>query len=130
MPKMPGTFRASNLPSASNAYERSRGSARQRGYTTRWDKASRGFLAKNDVCPACEAAGFELEASKVTDHIIPHKGDQQLFWDRENWQPCCRWHHDVVKQQLERMYQQGSVRASDLLLTSAFALDLAARLRV
>lgn len=34
-----------------------------------------------------------MEAS-IVDHIIPHKGDKQLFWDRDNWQPLCKKHHD------------------------------------
>lgn len=26
-----------------------------------------------------------------TDHVVPHKGDQVAFWDREhNWQALCR----------------------------------------
>lgn len=23
------------------------------------------------------------------DHIVPHKGDMTLFWDRNNWQSLC-----------------------------------------
>jgi 5-methylcytosine-specific restriction protein A len=30
----------------------------------------------------------------VVDHIIPHRGNKELFWNRENWQPLCRPHHD------------------------------------
>lgn len=131
MPTMPGTFRAPNAPSRverSQAYERSRGSARQRGYSTKWDKASKAYLSRRPICPACQAADV-LTASEVTDHIIPHKGDKALFWSRENWQPCCRWHHDVVKQALEREFEHGRVKVSDLHLTSARALSVAARLR-
>ncbi|WP_196941894.1 hypothetical protein [Pseudooceanicola algae] len=62
----------------------------------------------------------------MTDHIVPHKGDQRLFWDKNNWQPCCAWHHDVVKQALERAFEAGKVEATDLVLTSARALALAA----
>ena len=129
MPTMPGTFRAPHMPDRSKAYDHARGSARSRGYTPRWDKASRGFLGKNPICLACEAAGL-LEAARVTDHIIPHRGDCALFWDKDNWQPCCRWHHDVVKQSLERAFDAGQTVASDLLLTSHRALALAASLRV
>lgn len=26
-----------------------------------------------------------------TDHVVPHKGDQALFWDTDgNWQSLCR----------------------------------------
>lgn len=31
----------------------------------------------------------------VVDHIVPHRGDQKLFWDRSNWQPLCEHHHNV-----------------------------------
>ena len=30
----------------------------------------------------------------VVDHIKPHRGDQKLFWDQNNWQPLCKEHHD------------------------------------
>jgi 5-methylcytosine-specific restriction endonuclease McrA len=25
----------------------------------------------------------------MVDHIQAHKGNQLLFWDRDNWQPAC-----------------------------------------
>ena len=34
------------------------------------------------------------EKATVVDHITPHKGNQQLFWDRNNWQPLCKQCHD------------------------------------
>ena len=36
-----------------------------------------------------------LAVAKVTDHIIPHKRDMKLFWDRNNWQPLCKPCHDT-----------------------------------
>ncbi|WP_390622926.1 HNH endonuclease [Ralstonia syzygii] len=30
----------------------------------------------------------------VVDHIVPHKGDQHLFWRRSNWQALCKACHD------------------------------------
>ena len=29
------------------------------------------------------------------DHIIPHRGDQKLFWDKSNWQALCHRHHSM-----------------------------------
>lgn len=49
----------------------------------------------------CEAEGRTTAAS-VVDHIKPHRGDQALFWDRANWQPLCKPHHDRDKQREER----------------------------
>ncbi|WP_300009715.1 hypothetical protein [uncultured Roseobacter sp.] len=52
-----------------------------------------------------------------------------LFWDRDNWQACCRWHHDVVKQRLEHDFDNGRAVEADLKLTSPRALALADALR-
>ncbi len=62
-----------------------------------------------------------VEPATVVDHVVPHKGDADLFWDRDNWQPCCKWHHDVVKQALERQFASGSIGRTALRLTSAEA---------
>ncbi|WP_309252328.1 HNH endonuclease signature motif containing protein [Paenibacillus spongiae] len=35
-----------------------------------------------------------VNAATVIDHIKPHKGNKVLFWDRNNWQPLCKSHHD------------------------------------
>jgi len=39
----------------------------------------------------------KTKAAEVTDHIIPHEGDVELFWDQGNWQPLCKVCHDSVK---------------------------------
>lgn len=132
MPTMPKTFRApwqGTAEEAAREADQRRGSARERGYTTQWDKASKGFLAKHPLCLACLAAGITA-LSEVTDHVEPHKGDRARFWNRDNWQPCCRWHHDVVKSRLETLRQAGQIGPAELWLTSAYALGLAAALRV
>lgn len=59
------------------------------------------FLLKNPLCAECERSG-RLTAATVVDHIVPHKRDQALFWDRDNWQPLCKLCHDSIKQREER----------------------------
>ena len=71
-----------------------RGTARERGYGTRWEKARLGWLRKHPLCVQCLAEGRVTPAT-VVDHIIPHRGDQALFWDRTNWQALCKAHHDA-----------------------------------
>ena len=94
-------------------YDARRGSARERGYGPRWDKASAGFKRAHPLCLGCEAVG-RVEATTVTDHVIPHRGDMALFWDAAKWQPSCDWHHSMVKQKLELMYEQGKASADDV----------------
>jgi 5-methylcytosine-specific restriction protein A len=36
-----------------------------------------------------------VTAAHATDHIIPHKGDLDLFWDSDNWQSLCERHHNA-----------------------------------
>ncbi len=77
-----------------------RGSARERGYDSRWDKARRTFLTGHPLCVMCERDGRVTPAT-VVDHITPHRGDHALFWDQANWQPLCKPHHDGTKQREE-----------------------------
>ena len=69
-----------------------RGTAHQRGYNRRWQKARITYLGRHPLCKHCEAAGLVVAATEV-DHIIPHKLDQGLFWDSGNWQALCKRCH-------------------------------------
>ena len=75
-------------------YDLARGTAQERGYTARWQRARRTFLAQHPLCAECERQG-RLTGATVVDHVIPHKGDMVLFWDSENWQSLCKTCHDV-----------------------------------
>lgn len=54
----------------------------------RWKKARKEFLTDYPICFAC---GGKAE---VVDHAIPHRGDEELFWNRENWQSLCTECHN------------------------------------
>jgi len=69
-----------------------RGSATERGYTYKWEQARAAFLKINPLCRRCKDMGRTTAATEV-DHVIPHKGDRKLFWDRANWQALCKTHH-------------------------------------
>ena len=73
--------------------ERQRGGADARGYDARWRKARSLFLKQHPLCAFCQAEGKVVSAT-VVDHIIPHRGDQKLFWDQANWEPLCKACHD------------------------------------
>lgn len=69
----------------------------QRGYGYKWQKAREGFLRKHPICEICEKSN-RIEASTVVDHKIAHRGDQALFWDRNNWQALCETCHNTHAQ--------------------------------
>ena len=109
MPNSPPTHRPKTAPTRheqNRDYDQRRGNARDRGYTSRWDKARLTWLNRHPLCVMCEREG-RVTAAKVVDHIIPHRGpdglsDPVLFWDTANWQSLCKPHHDRDKQRLEK----------------------------
>jgi 5-methylcytosine-specific restriction protein A len=88
MPIKPKSYRPANHKTS----DQRRGSAASRGYGRRWQAASSQFKADNPLCVECLKDGI-VEAAFAVDHIIPHRGDQRLFWATSNWQSLCRTHH-------------------------------------
>ena len=84
----PGGWRTSGQTSA------------QRGYGWKWQQARERHLKAHPLCAMCEAEGLVTQGN-VVDHIVPHRGDQALFWDRSNWQTLCSAHHSSAKQREE-----------------------------
>lgn len=75
----------------------------ERGYGWEWQKARAQYLQEHPLCEMCQALKPpRITAATVVDHRIPHRGDQRLFWDRSNWQPLCKPHHDGAKQSIEK----------------------------
>jgi 5-methylcytosine-specific restriction protein A len=74
--------------------DRRRPSAARRGYGPRWRRARAAYLARNPLCVRCQAGG-RIEPSTTVDHIVPHRGDQKLFWDTANWAAICKPCHDA-----------------------------------
>ena len=63
----------------------------QRGYDMRWRRASSAWLREQFAAGEvrCAGCGKLLDASRRdihVDHIVPHRGDETLFWDQANWQ--------------------------------------------
>jgi len=72
---------------------RERDTAAQRGYDTRWRKARLMYLRAHPLCHHCLDLGISTSAT-VVDHITPHRGNTELFWETDNWQPLCKSCHD------------------------------------
>lgn len=81
-----------------------RANAFDRGYNSRWQKASKRFLLKNPFCLECERNRI-LKPATIVDHIKPHRGDKALFWDESNWQSLCKRCHDR-KTRMKDHYQK------------------------
>jgi 5-methylcytosine-specific restriction endonuclease McrA len=95
------------LPTAQGEQERSRlrdASVVWRSWykTARWQRLRWSVLLK--ACFTCAKCGHIEAITKllVADHVVPHRGDEALFWDEENLQCLCKTCHDRVKQAEER----------------------------
>lgn len=72
--------------------ERKRNAVKNKLYSRQWEKARRQFLLEHPLCVACEKQGIVTAATEV-DHIVPHRGDREVFWDQSQWQALCRSCH-------------------------------------
>lgn len=67
----------------------------------RWRKPVTGLhdtaLRKHPICQHCNR-----NSSTVADHIVPHKGNERLFFDFTNLQGLCKSCHDQKTSGVER----------------------------
>lgn len=75
-----------------HGYESHRLSAFKRGYTKRWQRASKAYRRAHPLCVKCLKNG-RVELATEVDHIKPHRGDDTLLWDEANWQALCKRCH-------------------------------------
>lgn len=126
MPNLPRLFRPPQLGPRRTAeasrqafLAKRRGTKHERGYDARWDRASVAYRREHPLCVCCKANGV-VEAVALVDHIIPHKGDRELFWDRDNWQSLCERCDKTIKRALEHLFADGKVPSCDLNLSRVF----------
>ena len=109
----------SRLQSVQGGTWRAGKTSTERGYGYKWQKAREAYLKERPFCvyclraaviPAstmleemqgCISKGIAFPYAQVVDHKTPHRGDERLFWDRENWQGLCFKHHNQDKQREE-----------------------------
>lgn len=95
MPTKPPThqpFGAQSPKQRERAYDRQRGSRQARGYDATWEAFRLSWLRGHPLCEACKPL---LTPATVVDHIIPHRGDRELFWRDGNHQSLCESHHNA-----------------------------------
>jgi len=95
------------VPVAQDERERSRQRDRDTPWrklykTARWQRL-RWKIIEQALFTCAMCGKLENNTSQlVADHIIPHKGNEFLFWDKNNLQCLCRHCHDGAKKRLER----------------------------
>lgn len=74
--------------------DKNRPNFRQRGYSWEWSKYSLRFRQENPLCAECLKQD-RVTAATCVDHIVPHKGDMELFWNPGNHQSLCEKCHNT-----------------------------------
>lgn len=59
------------------------------------------YLREHPLCADHQARGM-VAAATVVDHIVPHRGDEGLFWNPDNHQALCAQCHNSAKAREER----------------------------
>ncbi len=68
--------------------------------TARWQRVRRAQLSREPLCRLHRQLGMVVVAT-VADHVLPHRGDETLFWDETNLQSLCADCHSRHKQAQE-----------------------------
>lgn len=77
-------------------------------YTTEaWLRRRADQLAAEPLCRMCKEDGT-ITAATVADHVEPHKGDREKFFNGE-LQSLCKNHHDGAKAREEARGYSGAV---------------------
>lgn len=100
--------RIGHAPGDSAAAERERNQrnkAREWYHTTRWRELRQLVLVRDLY--TCAMCGRISDFGMVVDHIKPHRGSVQLFWDEANLQvlcasPCHNKHKQAAEQSMPR----------------------------
>lgn len=84
--------------------------------TPAWRRLRLSHLQENPICARCRALGVINDGNRqpagcqtahwrpglVVDHILAHHGLPERFWDPDNLQTLCHWHHDIEKRQADQ----------------------------
>jgi 5-methylcytosine-specific restriction endonuclease McrA len=66
----------------------------------RWVKRALNHRRENPLCVMCLEEGL-IVAVEVVDHVVPHRGNYQMFWHGK-LQSLCKSCHDGRKQQVDK----------------------------
>lgn len=75
-----------------------------------WHKLRAWRLRTEPLCRLCAAIGRIVPAT-IVDHVKPHKGNRQRFFNPDNTQSLCKACHDRHKQAQER---NGTLAGADV----------------
>jgi len=88
--------------------------AAQSLYTYAWQQFSKAWMRSNPLCLYCETQG-RIKLAQMVDHIEPHRGDVEVFWQDDNFASCCRACHNGPKARAENYADKTGNNIRDVL---------------
>ncbi len=94
MPTKPPSHNAHQVAQRKKDYDKQRDQSPWRKWyrSARWYSIRDYHKAKHPWCVECQKGGQLVEWTQL-DHIVPHRGDYELFWAASNRQGLCDLHH-------------------------------------
>ena len=87
--------------------------------TSRWQRLREQVLIRDHfICQRTKAlliGKYPAPNSAVVDHIKPHRGNEELFWDMCNLQSVSKEYHDSIKQAQENADKVAAIHPKWLL---------------
>lgn len=74
---------------------RANASDRRLYFTKQWRRLRARVLREEPTCVECVRDGYEVRPTTDVDHVVPHRGDTRLFFDRSNLRALCHAHHTM-----------------------------------
>lgn len=86
-------------------------------WAQRWRRISARHLRHHPLCVMCDAVG-RVEIAVHTDHIQPHKGSDELFYDTNNLQSLCLSCHTrkTIEENYTHTPRASSVPTADVVM--------------
>ena len=79
----------------------------------RWWKLRSKWLKHHPLCAACLVLGKQTKGD-VVDHVVPHRGNEQVLLNESNLQTLCHACHSSGKQRSEHRGYDIAMRADGL----------------
>lgn len=107
MPNAPRRFKPKGVSTPTRKpWHTTRGTNKERGYSTDWNKLRNAYITEHPLCERCEEQGHVTEATEV-NHKIPFSGvDDPLRLDPNNLESVCTPCHRKAEHERRKQKKQ------------------------
>lgn len=105
MPSAPKRFNPNGQPKERKAWERPRGTNKERGYGGDWNKLRNAYISENPICERCEDKGHITPAREVHHKEAFDGPDDPLRMEWGNLCSVCSSCHRKMEHERKKNHQ-------------------------